>query len=175
MIGRAFICVLFAVVSCCATKQISDSFEYEGQKGWIEESPLLPLLQKRELRFEMRSTANYSGFVAGWEVKDGKLYLSSFTGRRKSQERNLKWLFPDTGHPVFADWYSGKIHVSLGEVVVKKLTGHVVVTRKLVMLQVVNGKVSQSKTYAYPKNVPVINELLSKKFGRKVDITEWKK
>ena len=71
-------------------------------KATIAETPLLPKLyveQTEDLSFS--STGCYRGYRGTWEVKDNKLYLNHIEGIWKLKNNE----------PVFADWYTGKLHI----------------------------------------------------------------
>lgn len=51
------------------------------------------------------SSSCWRRYIATWEIKESKLYLRAVTGRF-----NL-----ETDHPIFCDWYTGKLNVPSGE------------------------------------------------------------
>lgn len=118
--------MLLAILSvaspCSATFQAGDILKYEG--GTFR-TPVFPLEQfgpvaDKKLRLEIepntRSTGNYRGYVATWEVQSNKLYLVAINGwiaeSFDSHKRaTLELLFPGRvkDDRVFADWFSGRI------------------------------------------------------------------
>jgi hypothetical protein len=153
-----------------ATVQASDGLSYNGERGFIHENPISEILSKRKIEFEMISTANYAGYTAGWKIADNKLYLSSFKGRKGGEDKDLKWLYPKSEGDVLADWYSGDIHLFLGEVKLRKIHGHVVVTERIFIFEIKNGIVQSSKEIKYPQNIETVNKLTSKFLGEEIDI-----
>lgn len=175
-------CLLSLPATCLATVQARDALKFEGQEGFIEQNPIGPLLTSRHLKFVMTSTANYSGYLASWAVRDGKLYLSDFTGRRErrflfwtyTQDVGLKWLFPRSHGDVLADWYTGDIHLNLGAIKLSAIGGHVVATEVMVIFTVAKGQVLKTVRLPFPENLPIINKRNSEFFGRPFDISKEK-
>jgi hypothetical protein len=66
--------------TCFGTVQVRNRLTFEGGSGTIEEFPLSPLRHTRDLRFVSRSSANNAGYLASWQIRDGTLFLSSFSG-----------------------------------------------------------------------------------------------
>ena len=95
--------LLLTTANCFATVQVRDPLRIEGEEGYIEEKPAWPMLQNRNLEFEVQSTGNYCGFYSSWVVESNYLYLVSFSGRVKGQgpsglltkDIDLNWLFPE--------------------------------------------------------------------------------
>ena len=166
----AAIAFVSSVTSSHATVQASDGMTYNGERGFIKENPISEVLTKRQLKFEMISTANYAGHSADWKIADNKLLLSKFMGRKDGEDKDLKWLFPDSKGDVFARWFSGKIHLFLGDIKLRKIHGHVVVTDKIVVFEVKDGLVQKTPVLKYPENIDIVNELTSKFLGEEIDI-----
>ena len=98
------------------TAQVHEKLIYEGEEVSMAFCPPLP---KRDPRIRERtdeemagcdpivfSTACWRGYVATWEIKDGKFYLVDIMGRYK--------LVAET--PIFADWFSGVLRIPKGEI-----------------------------------------------------------
>lgn len=109
-----------------ATAQIPDAIVVDGKEYSLNTNPLdryLEGLGDAAPRFEATSTALWRGYIAGWELKDGKLFLRSISvpryarkgGERKSVEM-LRDLFPGDGE-VMAGWYSGALIIPDGRMV----------------------------------------------------------
>jgi hypothetical protein len=166
----AAITFVSSVASSHATTQASDEMTYNRERGFINENPISEILSKRQLKFEMISTANYAGYSAGWKIADNKLLLSKFMGRKDGEDKDLKWLFPDSKGEVFAKWFSGNIHLFLGDVKLRKIHGHVVVTEKIVVFEVKEGLVQKTTVLKYPENIDVVNKMTSEFLGEEIDI-----
>jgi hypothetical protein len=160
----------FASVTAHATVQEDDGLVVNGESGSIDEQPLTKVISDRRLNFTATSTANYRGYVAQWSIDEGKLYLTDFTGSVRGKKKTLGWLFPKAKGKVPADWYTGTIEVNLGNLRMSKIHGHVAVTDRLTVLAIEKGVVKRRQTFKYPKNIPVINQRQSERFGEKIDI-----
>lgn len=116
-----------------STAQIPDSIRIEGKEYVLNTNPLdryLAKLGDAAPRFESPHTANWRGYVATWEIKDGVLYLRSVEGYRTNPQPDdddetrdgmlrvdgMKELFPSQ-NDVVADWYTGALIVPDGKVV----------------------------------------------------------
>jgi len=109
-----------------ATAQIPDAIVVDGKEYSLNTNPLDPYLRglgDAAPKFEATSSALWRGYVAGWELKDGKLFLRSISvprydregGERKPVEM-LREVFPGDGE-VVADWYSGALIIPDGRMV----------------------------------------------------------
>ncbi|GAP62533.1 hypothetical protein ARMA_0956 [Ardenticatena maritima] len=96
------------------TAQVHEKLIYEGEELSMAFCPPLPeddpRIKQRTLE-ELQacdpiitSTACWRGYIATWEIKNGKFYLVDIEGRYK--------LTTDT--PIFADWFSGVLRIPLG-------------------------------------------------------------
>lgn len=170
--------LLLTTANCYATVQTRDPLSIESKEGYIEEKPAWPLLKNRNLEFEILSTGNYCGFNSSWLIESNALYLVSFSGRLKGQgpsglqtnDIDLKWLFPESGGKVLADWFTGNIHLNLGDDRVRAMGGHIIATDTLIVFHVNKGMIEKKETYLYPDNIDVINKRESEIFGEKIDI-----
>jgi hypothetical protein len=70
--------------------------------------------------FQWNSTALRRGYHGTWEVRRGRLWLSSLTATIREPlkhepddwqhtERGIDWLFPGVAAPVPADWFTGEL------------------------------------------------------------------
>ena len=87
-------------------EQMLEIIFINGEKETISEIPLLPksIIEKSEYIDQgshLLSTSCYRGYLGTWEVKDNKLYLNHIEGIWKLKNNE----------PVFADWYTGKLHI----------------------------------------------------------------
>ncbi len=170
--------VLTFPTACLATVQAQDALTFEGQTGYIEQDPIAPILKRKNLHFTMTSTANYSGYLAAWIIRDDKLYLSDFTGSRMrrfllwtySQDMDLKALFPKSNNEVLAEWYSGEIHLHLGRIQISAVSGHVAATETMVVFTINKGNVVHTTRLSFPDNIPIINQRVSELYGEPFDI-----
>jgi hypothetical protein len=99
------------------TMQRNEVFIYEGIYGelyvdLVPDSPLSKYFGGYNV-FPMLSTANYRGYIATWEIKDGILYLNKVVIPESdvTVEVPLNLLFPNhvAGEPIAATWFTGVI------------------------------------------------------------------
>jgi hypothetical protein len=110
------------------TAQIPDSISIDGAEHMLFAEPLEAYYsQLARPSFAPTSTANWRGYVASWEIRDNRMYLSGIKAELcdrggpqgwrcdKRQPVGLKELFPGgKGEKVFAEWFSGTLRVPLG-------------------------------------------------------------
>jgi hypothetical protein len=65
--------------------------------------------------FEWRTTSNYKGYIAGWEVKDGSLLLVAFEAQRDGKPVPVESFLPGKKLPLPADWYTGPVRIPVGK------------------------------------------------------------
>lgn len=108
-----------------ATAQLSDLLIVEGKEFALNTNPLEAELRRKKWtppENAMISSANWRGYLATWEIKDGKLLLKDATitvsdpkdehgFTHKSITRDL---YPGAAE-VFADWYTGALIVPDGK------------------------------------------------------------
>ena len=91
-----------------------------GKKKMMMINPLEKLFEGHRNRppFQMQRTSRRRGYVATWEIKDGKVYILSIDGIFKNQEPiTIQKIFPGKTPPVFVRWFSGELRVGSGKVV----------------------------------------------------------
>jgi hypothetical protein len=105
------------------TVQVQDSLNLDGELVWIAgDMVIVPHPRIRKLNDEEAiescewtfSTACHRGFLANWEIKDGKLYLIDVIG-----------IFNLIGEELlFAEWYSGRLCVQAGAIIKRPSFGY---------------------------------------------------
>ncbi len=108
------------------TAQFPDELKYGGKNYSIFSNPLEPYLKKYPERRPAKDTnsALHRGYVASWEIKDGRLFLTDVQievyGKEPSDEDTwtsaMSKLFP-AHQMVFAEWFTGQIVIPRGELV----------------------------------------------------------
>ncbi len=96
------------------TAQIHERLILEGEETTMACCPELPEGHPRLVAADPRkaadpaltSTACWRGYQGTWEIKDGRLYLVSVSGRYALQGEE----------PLFAHWFSGTLRVPRGQV-----------------------------------------------------------
>lgn len=76
------------------------------------------------------STACWRMFIGTWEIKDGKLYLVDIIGTIKLKEEK----------PLFADWFSGTLHLRVGEMMRYRHRGFDSLFEKTMILHIEKGE-----------------------------------
>ncbi|HLJ18574.1 MAG TPA: hypothetical protein VKU84_00165 [Stellaceae bacterium] len=149
------------------TAQIPDRLEYQGQKLSLFTNPLDALPADRKPAFVSESTLNWRGYVALWEVRDGRLYLKDLRGRicAKPPESDappakcgrhhrgpctiesvdLQGAFPGRGAPIFADWYTGELKVPQGRLLEYVHMGYASRYERYLMIDVAAGAIVQAR------------------------------
>jgi len=111
------------------TAQIPDSIAIDGAQHMLFSEPLEAYYSDYRPRpsFAPGNTANWRGYIASWEIRDNRLYLSGIKAEvcdragpqgwrcDKRHPIGLKDLFPKGNGMVFAEWYSGTLRVPLGK------------------------------------------------------------
>lgn len=142
------------------TAQMPDMIVIEGVGHALFSEPLEAYYQpERRPHFVPLNTANWRGYVASWEVRDGRLYLTKVAGRicavamtwncPQDQQREVELvdLFPvKAAEPVFAEWFSGTLRVPVGERLQYRHMGYESIYEFDLILSVEKGKVVSTST-----------------------------
>jgi hypothetical protein len=114
----AFVICLFLFRQVLATDQEHDQIQYSGASRLLMEYPLNDYLRARTNfpKFDVERTSNYKGYSAAWSIKDSKLLLSDFNATTDSKPATIAIIFPNRKLPLFAGWFSGKLHIATGEI-----------------------------------------------------------
>ncbi|MCO7188599.1 MULTISPECIES: hypothetical protein [unclassified Pseudoalteromonas] len=109
---------------CLATHQVREVFVVEGQAHGIDLFPLESLYNYDDIQSRLVGrgwcTANWRGYKGTWELREGKLWLTSLVQDSCSQTPPLidpVPFFGQSAYPVKASWFSEKIEVRLGDMV----------------------------------------------------------
>lgn len=151
--------VLSISLSVFATAQEGDILFLKGKKYFIYTNPLRPFLDRNPgklPRSDIISTSNWRGYVATWEVKDGRFVLidvSILRGVRKAGEKGFSTerrsvmadLFPGQ-KDVVAEWFTGHVIIPNGELVSYVHMGYASTYEKYIILRVEGGLVTRHWT-----------------------------
>lgn len=134
-----------------ATAQAPDVILIDGKEYSLNTNPLDRYLDKlgdKAPRFEAPHTALWRGYVATWELAQGKLYLRKVEGHRdlgngaddagKLNVDGMKELFPDKSD-VVADWYTGTLIIPNGEQVEYVHMGYGSTYAKYIVVSIKDG------------------------------------
>jgi hypothetical protein len=127
---RSLMISLFLLGACFshsafATPQISDTVIFGGRKYTIREIPMLGFWDygeesigtgtRKPPAFDVRNSANWSGYRAQFEIRDSKLYLRHIAGWIEGKKRRNEQIINGKPFPIVADWYTGRIHLDVGD------------------------------------------------------------
>lgn len=114
--------------SAFATPQMADIIIYGKRKYVLYEVPMLGLWDFEETRgyplgdgrkkppqFDLRSTANWDGYEAEFEIRDSRLYLNKLKGYINGKKQLNEQILPEYKFPTVATWYTGRIHLAVGD------------------------------------------------------------
>lgn len=132
---------LLVAIPTLATEQVWDAVTYAGRDFAVLERPLSDFLRRLPAipRFDIPHTANYKGYIAGWEIRNSRLYLASFRATANRQPFCISLLFPGRELPIAADWYSGTVHIVSGR---ETLAKGYLTYEHVIALRVTNGVVT---------------------------------
>ena len=120
------LCLAMAIAPAVkATAQASDLLIVGGKEFSLNTNPLENQLQKKQWRppeNAVITSANWRGYIATWEIKDGSLFLKDVTigvsdskNRRDYVRKSItRDLYPGASE-VFADWYTGALIIPDGK------------------------------------------------------------
>lgn len=139
--------------SVFATAQMPDILIYEGKEESIFTNPLESYFGGEHPRpeglFKFSCTANWRGYMATWEIKEGSLYLVKIvegTCSMDAPEIPVSGIFPGKKAPVLADWYSGSLRIPQGELLSYTHMGYESVYEKELVLEIKSGKLVNKAT-----------------------------
>lgn len=154
------------------TAQMSDTITIDGAVLQLFAEPLeayfsdAPEHSHPRPDFAPTNTANWRGYLARWEIRDGRLYITALDaelcerggpeGWRCDKRRpfHLADLFPSSRGPVFADWYSGTLRVPLGAQMDYVHRGYESVYEFDLLLIVDRGLVTATRTIDNRRGIP---------------------
>ena len=137
------------------TAQVKDIIIYKGEKSGLCNNPLEQLWRMESFerpQFNLRSTANWRGYIATWEIKDDTLYLLDIKEDDPDNPRELIDIFPETlGKPVNAWWYTGRLRIVQGKTVNYIHGGYASRYKKEIYLTVRKGEVKDRQIKSFQK------------------------
>ena len=152
------------------TAQTPDGIIYQGKGYPLHSQPYSSFPVRRS--FVRRNPSNDRGYVASWEISDGRLYLTDFSGtvcvrlhvkdapqsdqcvfkhhgKCDIQEFGMNDLFDVHTTKVFADWYSGELSIPLGTMIEYVHAGFESKYEKYLMIKIMDGVVTGSRTLTH--------------------------
>jgi len=100
------------------TAQIAEYLRYQGDGVRMCTEPLGDyfVMGGRNPKFMATNSANWRGYIGGWEIVAGRLYLVKITGvLEDGSDASLETVFPGFQDRVFAHWYTGTIRIPRGK------------------------------------------------------------
>jgi len=121
-----FIAVLISCRSTAfATPQVKDKLRYGYREYVIFQIPMLglwhygdekpPTGKSSPPKLEVTSSANWAGYSATWEIRDKQLFLRTIQGRMRGHDVQNEAILPDLKFPAPATWFTGRIHLPIGD------------------------------------------------------------
>ena len=152
-----FVAVILFPVLLFATAQQGDVLVLNGKTYYIYTNPLRAFLEKNPGKIpesEIVSTSLWRGYVASWEVKDGRLVLTDvgiLHSVKKSGESGfstelrsvMSEVFPGQ-KDVLAEWFTGHIIIPNGKLVNYVHMGYASTYEKYIILRVEHGVVTRN-------------------------------
>lgn len=149
------------------TAQIPDKLRYDGKLHSLFAEPLESWPGKAGVHLVAGNTANWRGYIALWEIADGKLYFKDVSGKvcAKTEEAELpvskcgrrhggacepreallEDIFPGANGQVLATWFSGTLKVPLGKMLNYVHMGYASEFEGYLLIDVVGGHVTQTR------------------------------
>jgi hypothetical protein len=114
--------VLALAARALGTAQMPDAICVNGVFHWLYSNPLEQLYERQKRpafveSLEGESSGNWRGYVACWQIHDGRLYLLAIDSYIRRKRVSVPELFPGRVRDgrVFADWFSGELRISDGK------------------------------------------------------------
>lgn len=100
------------------TAQAAEELIYKGQSLAMCSTPLDVFLVSsgRSFNFQDLSTACWRGYVASWEIRDSRLYITDISATLEDgRPATLEDLFPGYPDGAFAHWFTGEVRCPIGK------------------------------------------------------------
>lgn len=140
------------------TAQIADVISIDGAEVMLFSEPLSAwFAHAPRPDFIWESTANWRGYTAQWEIRQGKLLLTGLSARvcmvhnapnecrDHARPVGVADLFPGQSE-VFAEWFTGVLRVPLGAQIEYRHMGYDSIYEFDLLLEVTNGLVTRTRT-----------------------------
>jgi len=130
------------------TAQVHEKIRYQGKRMGLASTPPFPtdhprirIATEEEFRVGVfdtmiGSTACWRGYIGSWSIRRGKLYLTKIEGRFRL----------DGKEAIFADWFTGELHIPRGEMLDYVHAGFDSVYEQEIILKVEQGVVINTET-----------------------------
>lgn len=152
---------LIVGLNALATAQSPDKIIYNGKEYSLYSNPLEEFFDKnpdKRPKGGIMSTGLWRGYIATYEIKDGKLYLKDieimYSDTTSKGSDNYKWrsvlkeVFPDTEN-IKIDWLTGLLVIPNGELVNYVHMGYGSTYKRYILLEIDKGELKKERTYKY--------------------------
>lgn len=126
------------------TAQTPEKIIYQGEKLKMRTEPLEDYFSKGGTRpeFQRSHTALWRRYIGSWEVVDDRLYLTDLSGWLEDGTKvAVATIFPGFADKVFAQWYSGTLHIPQGKLLKYVHMGYGSTYERDLLLEVLLGVV----------------------------------
>lgn len=98
------------------TFQISTKVRYGSSYYTTEQLPLAEIVNKKDApKLVLGASNNWKAYEAEWVIRDKELVLIDFKANGKKGKLKIGDFIKDARTPLVATWYTGKIHITLGD------------------------------------------------------------
>lgn len=126
------------------TAQIQEKIIYQGENLKMSTEPLEDYFSKGGIRpeFKRSHTALWRRYIGSWEIVDDRLYLTDLGGWLEDGTKVVvATIFPGLPDKVFAQWYSGTLHIPQGKLLKYVHMGYGSTYERDLLLEVLSGVV----------------------------------
>jgi len=128
------------------TAQAPDTIVLDGEERILLTNPLEPFLEKNPNVLPeptVVSTGLWRGYVAAWQIADGRLFLRSIRipASIGGRFRDVTAEVFDRERPIPAEWYSGYLVVATGKLARYEHMGYASLYRRYAVLRIDQGRV----------------------------------
>jgi hypothetical protein len=145
------------------TVQLDNKIIYKGKSYFTYSDPLAVYLSEKGIKVISDCSACWSGYVGTWEIVGSKLFIAKiepfFLDEADEKKIRMESLFP-CQERVFADWYTGEIHIGLGKVLYYTNVFHTPVCEEDLYIQIENG-IEVGARIEDNRNKPIIEDFQS--------------
>lgn len=121
------------------TVQFEEELIYNGKRYNMTSLPLTSYPKEKNIKWEPRGffSACWRGYIGTWSIEDNKLYLLRIESLGIPEEV-INHIF-NGQEKVFAQWYTGRLCIPLGEILHREYYGPPPVYEKDLFLEIENG------------------------------------
>ena len=138
------------------TAQQPDILIYEGERLPLFSNPLESYFSAEHPRpnFNSMNTANWRGYVATWQIEDGRLYLADLQawlfekdpeGKQRRREVGIHEIFPASQNKIFASWFTGWLRAPRGQQLQYIHMGYSSIYEQDLLIEILRGHVVQTQ------------------------------